>query len=185
MPEIYCEFTQHAESALVEREAQPVVDIATAIRERISAIFKGRIDAGVARTFPAASSRAVVFVEFFFDESSIRNQLSRMIEAEAESAGVMVRVIHNTLVLQKRLAAVAFAADPRAVVAALRGYLPNVPLSFRAAGNDDDGMSRYAVIAHNVRHIENFNDLEVMDAIDGILTRRLLAPGTYRRYAES
>ncbi len=187
MTEIYCEFTQRAKPAIDALGGEPLllVDAVREIRRKISEVLKDRVDVGIARTFPAHGNPTAVFVEFFFEESSIRNQLSRMIEAEAESHGVMVRVDHNTLVLQRRLAAVAFAADPRAVVAVLRGDLPNVPLTFRAAGIDSDGTSRYAVIAHNVRHIENFDDRQVMDAVDGVLTRRLQAQGAYRRYAKS
>jgi len=188
MTEIYCEFTQYtAEPALVALGGKPLrlINIVREIRRTISEALKDRVDVGVARPVPARGNATAVFVEFFFDESSIRNQLSRMIEAEAESRGVIVRVDHNTLVLQRRLAAVGFAADPRAVVATLRGDLPNVPLTFRAVGTDSDGMNRYAVIAHNVRHIESFNDREVMEAVDEVLARRLRAPGAYRRYART
>ena len=99
--------------------------------------------------------------------------------------GLTVRVDHNTLVLQRRLDAVAFAVDPRVVVEALRGDLPEIPVSFRAAGLDGEGMSRYAVIAHNVAHIENFDDQQVMDRIDSILTRWFPASASYRRYARA
>jgi hypothetical protein len=188
MTEVYCEFTQRtveAPPAVLRGKRSLLLEVVREIRQRISDLLKGRVDAGAARKFPLRGDPTAVFVEFFFDESSIRNQLSRMIEAQAESYGVMVHVDHNTLALQRRLAAVAFAADPHAVVAALRGELPSVPLTFRAAGADSDGMRRYAVIAHNVKHIENFNDADVMDAVDGILTRRLPMQGAYRRCAKS
>ena len=185
MTEIYCEFTERVESCVLARKQKSLFDAVEEIRRIVVEELADRVDVGVARTFPSRSSSATAFVEFFFEESSIRNQLSRTIEAEGESRGLLVHVDHNTLMLQRRLDAVAFAADPRAVMEALRDDLPNIPLSFRAAGIDGEGVSRYAVIAHNVSHVENFNDREVMNAVDGILTRRFLASGAYRRYARS
>lgn len=188
MTEIYCEFTHQATATLeapAEQQRAVLAYHVEHIRRRIAEVLGDGIDIGVARPSPPLSIPIATRMELFFEESSLRNDLSRLIEAEAEASGLAVHVDLNTKVLQKRLDVVAFEADPRAAIAAVREALPRVPLSFNAAGNDRLGMKRYAVIAHNVGRIADFDDREAMDAVDGVLAQRLPAMGGYRRCGKS
>jgi hypothetical protein len=188
MTEIYCEFTHSAPVVLAAPRAHQVALLAChteSVRRRITEALGDAIDVGIARPSPPLSAPMAMRVEIFFEESSLRNQLSRLIEAQAEALGLAVHVDHNTQVLQKRLAVVAFEADPRAATAAVRQDLPRVPLSFNAAGSDGRGVKRYAVVAHNVRRIADFDDSKTIDAVDGILARRLAGSGGYRRDGNS
>jgi hypothetical protein len=188
MTEIYCEFTHQAPAtpeAPAEQQRASLLYHIGHIRRRIAEVMGDGVDIGVARPSPPMSMPISIRMEFFFEQSSLRNDLSRLIEAEAEASGLAVHVDLNTKILQKRLDVVAFEADPRAAVAAVREALPRVPLSFDAAGNDRLGMKRYAVIAHNVGRIANFDDREAMDAVDCVLAERLVAMGGYRRCGKS
>jgi len=187
MTEIYCEFKHGAPVVLAAPLAQQLALLAChteTVRRRIVELMGDVIDVGVARPSPPRVFPIATHVEIFFEESSLRNQLSRLVEAEAEALGLAVHVDLNTSVSQLRLAVVAFDADPRAAIAAVRRDLPHIPLSFDAAGNDDAGVKRYAVIAHNVRRITDFDDRRTIDAVDGILARQLSA-GSYRRCGRS
>ena len=188
MTEIYCEFTHSAPAVLATPSAHQWALLAChteSVRRRITEVLGDAVDVGVARPSPPLSIPIATHVEIFFEDSSLRNELSRLIEAQAEALGLGVHVDHNTKVLQKRLAVVAFEADPRAATAAVRQDLPRVPLSFNAAGNDGHGVKRYALIAHNVRRITDFDDRKTIDAVDGILARRLSGSGGYRRDGSS
>jgi hypothetical protein len=188
MTEIYCELTHRAAAvpaAPAEQQRAALAYHLEHIRRRIGEVLGDGIDIGVARPSPPLSIPISIRVELFFKESSLRNDLSRLIEAEAEAAGLAVYVDLNTKVLQKRLDVVAFEADPRAAIAAVREALPRVPVSFEAAGNDRLGMKRYAVIAHNIGRIADFDDRETMDEVDGVLAQRLPAMGGYRRCGKS
>ena len=87
MTELYCEF---AECVVEPSPSAPasirprLVDRVDEIRRIIAEALTGRVDVGLARIFQRTPAAA--FVEFFFEESSLRNQLSRMIEEEAECA---------------------------------------------------------------------------------------------------
>lgn len=188
MTEIYCDFvrgTSDSSPGPLKYRVSALIDAVEEVRRTIGNALQRTVDVGIARTLPPRFNPIAVYVEFFFDESSVRNELSRRIEAEAEVHEMIAHIEHNTLVRQTRLDMVEFAANPRAVTEALRSEIPNVPLSFRYAGSEDAVMRRYEVIAHNVRHIENFNGRETMDSVDRILGNRLFAMGGYHRCTRS